>query len=53
MTQTIEAIYQNRIFKPLEPLKTQIEEGQIVTLIITIIEKFEKNKSPNEEKNQD
>jgi predicted DNA-binding antitoxin AbrB/MazE fold protein len=53
MNQTIKAVYENGYFKPLEPLKNRIEEGQIVKLTITIIEEFEQSKTPNEEKNQD
>ncbi len=46
--QTIKAIYQNGVFKPLEPIKIQIEEGQKVIIIINPIEEFEKDKAPNE-----
>lgn len=52
MNQTIKAIFENGYFKPLESLKIQIEEGQIVKLTISSKES-EQNKSPSEEKNQD
>ncbi|MGI8494583.1 MAG: antitoxin AF2212-like protein [Pyrinomonadaceae bacterium] len=32
--QTIEAIYQNGIFKPLNPVSDEIEEGEMVEIII-------------------
>ncbi len=48
MTQTIKAIYQNGVFKPLEPLKVQIEEGQRVILTIYPIEKVEQENFSNE-----
>ena len=32
--QTIDAIYQNGIFKPLNPVSEQIEEGETVEIII-------------------
>ncbi len=53
MNQTIKAIFENGYFKPLEPLKIQIEEGQIVKLTISSIKESEQNKSLSEEKNQD
>ena len=34
MTQTIEAIYQNGIFKPLNPVSEEIEEGEKVKLVV-------------------
>jgi predicted DNA-binding antitoxin AbrB/MazE fold protein len=34
MTQTIEAIYQNGIFKPLNPISEEISEGEKVKLTI-------------------
>lgn len=34
MTQTIEAVYQNGIFKPLNPLSKEISEGETVEIII-------------------
>lgn len=34
MTQTIEAIYQNGIFKPLNPVSEKLSEGETVELII-------------------
>jgi predicted DNA-binding antitoxin AbrB/MazE fold protein len=34
MTQTIEAIYQNGMFKPLKPLSEEIEEGEKVKLVV-------------------
>ena len=34
MTQTIEAIYQNGIFKPLTPISQEITEGEKVKLTI-------------------
>ena len=37
MTQTIEAIYQNGMFKPLNPVSEEITEGE--TVEITIKEK--------------
>lgn len=43
MTQTIEAIYQNGIFKPLQPISEEIEEGERVELTVT-----EKRPSPSE-----
>ena len=35
MTQTIEAIYQNGIFKPLQPVSVEIEDGKKVELTVT------------------
>lgn len=43
MTQTIEAIYQNGMFKPLQPVSAEIEEGKKVELTVT-----EKRLSPDE-----
>ena len=43
MTQTIEAIYQNGMFKPLKPMSEEIEEGETVEIIIK-----EKRLSPDE-----
>lgn len=37
MSQTVEAIYQNGMFKPLNPISKEIAEGE--TVEITIIEK--------------
>ncbi len=37
MTQTIEEVYQNGMFKPLKPISEEIEEGK--TVEITIKEK--------------
>lgn len=34
MTQTIEAIYQNGIFKPLNPVSESISEGEKVKLVV-------------------
>ena len=34
MTQTIEAIYQNGIFKPLNPIPESISEGEKVKLVV-------------------
>ena len=34
MTQTIEAIYQNGIFKPLVPISDELTEGKTVRLTI-------------------
>lgn len=34
MTQTIEAIYQNGIFKPLNPISEEITEGEKVKLVV-------------------
>ena len=34
MTQTIEAIYQNGIFKPLKPILQEIAEGEKVKLVV-------------------
>ena len=41
--QTIEAIYQNGIFKPLNPISEEIAEGETVEIIIK-----EKRLSPDE-----
>ena len=41
--QTIEAIYQNGMFKPLKPMSEEIEEGETVEIIIR-----EKRLSPDE-----
>ena len=44
MTQTIEAIYENGIFKPLNPLLEEIEEGEKVKLVVeTEVEKEKVN----------
>lgn len=43
MTQTIEAIYQNGMFKPLNPVSEEIEEGETVEITIK-----EKRLSPDE-----
>ena len=34
MTQTIEAIYQNGIFKPLQPVSEEIKEGKKVRMTL-------------------
>lgn len=34
MTQTIEAIYQNGIFKPLQPVSEEITEGKKVRMTV-------------------
>jgi len=34
MTQTIEAIYQNGMFKPLSPISEEISEGEKVKLVL-------------------
>ena len=41
--QTIEAIYQNGIFKPLNPISDEIEDGEMVEIIIK-----DKRLSPDE-----
>jgi predicted DNA-binding antitoxin AbrB/MazE fold protein len=41
--QTIEAIYQNGIFRPLNPVSDEIEEGETVEIIIK-----DKKLSPDE-----
>lgn len=38
MTQTIEAIYQDGIFKPLNPVSEKISEGEKVTLVVELEE---------------
>ncbi len=38
MTQIIEAIYQNGIFKPLNPVSDSISEGEKVKLVVEIEE---------------
>ena len=43
MTQTIEAIYQNGMFKPLNPVSEEITEGKTVEITIK-----EKKLSPEE-----
>ena len=43
MTQTIEAIYQNGMFKPLNPVSEEITEGKTVEITIN-----EKKLSPEE-----
>lgn len=43
MSQTIEAIYQNGMFKPLHPISEEITEGETVEIIIK-----EKRLSPDE-----
>ena len=43
MTQTIEAIYQNGMFKPLNPVSEDIAEGERVEIIIK-----DKKLSPDE-----
>ena len=43
MTQTIEAIYQNGIFKPLSPVSEEIAEGERVEIIVK-----DKRLSPDE-----
>ena len=53
MEETINAVYENGYFIPLEPLKIQLEEGQIVRLIITKAEKDEQDKDSKKENNQD
>lgn len=44
MTQTIEAIYQNGIFKPLNPVSEEIAEGKKVKLVV-------ETETDNEEEN--
>ena len=34
MTQTIEAIYQNGMFKPLNPVSEEISEGKKVKIVV-------------------
>jgi predicted DNA-binding antitoxin AbrB/MazE fold protein len=34
MTQTIEAVYQNGLFKPLKPISVEISEGDTVEITI-------------------
>ena len=34
MKQTIDAIYENGTFKPVEPAKVNVSEGQRVTLVV-------------------
>jgi len=43
MTQTIEAIYQNGMFKPLNPVSDELAEGEMVEITIK-----EKRLSPDE-----
>lgn len=43
MTQTIEAIYQNGIFKPLNPISEELTEGETVEITIK-----DKKLSPDE-----
>ncbi len=44
MTQTIEAIYQNGMFKPLKPVSEEITDGEKVKLVVeTVIENEEEN----------
>ncbi|HEX8367217.1 MAG TPA: antitoxin family protein [Pyrinomonadaceae bacterium] len=43
MTQTIEAIYQNGMFKPLNPVSEEIAEGEMVEITIK-----DKRLSPDE-----
>jgi predicted DNA-binding antitoxin AbrB/MazE fold protein len=43
MTQTIEAVYQNGMFKPLNPISEKIAEGETVEIIIK-----DKSLSPDE-----
>lgn len=43
MSQTVEAIYQNGIFKPLNPIPEEIAEGETVEITIS-----EKKLSPEE-----
>ncbi len=44
MTQTIEAIYQNGMFKPLKPVSEEITDGEKVKLVVeTEIENEEEN----------
>jgi predicted DNA-binding antitoxin AbrB/MazE fold protein len=43
MTQTIEAIYQNGIFKPLNPISEELAEGERVEITIK-----DKRLSPDE-----
>jgi predicted DNA-binding antitoxin AbrB/MazE fold protein len=43
MTQTIEAIYQNGIFKPLNPISEELAEGEMVEITIK-----DKKLSPDE-----
>ena len=38
MTQTIEAIYQDGMFKPLNPISESISEGEKVKLVVEIEE---------------
>lgn len=38
MTQTIEAIYQNGMFKPLNPVSESISEGEKVKLVVELEE---------------
>lgn len=38
MTQIIEAIYQNGMFKPLNPISEKISEGEKVKLVVEIEE---------------
>ncbi len=44
MTQTIEAIYQNGMFKPLKPVSEEITDGEKVKLVV-------ETETENEEEN--
>ncbi len=53
MEQTIKAVYENGCFKPLEPLKVQLDEGQIVLLTVIKVEDDEQGEISKKENNQD
>ena len=44
LTQTIETVYQNEFFKPLEPLEFLLEEEQIVLFTIDIFKESNQNR---------
>ncbi len=53
MEETVKAVYENGNFRPLEPLKIQLDEGQVVKLIIIKIEEDEEHELNQKEKKQD
>ncbi len=53
MKQIIKAVYENGCFRPLEPQKIQLDEGQIVWLTIIKVEKDKQDEIPEEKNNQD
>ena len=43
MNQTIEAVYEDGVFKPVNPITIEIEEGEMVKIVVKTEEHFEES----------